>query len=469
MSNIQVGNSKISVIIGEVIITDSGKTIDIPLHTVKSMLNIYDLKDATIVTTEQFEAGIEGWKTFSNKLNDLTNGDLQLLTYDEVSDVAKLYGITQISVKRAMKVQDGLSEADTNSLWVMKNPPNITSKKVIQVPIHKVLKNMKKYSSPDLMKWIKTNPIPTNPSAKVWSFKDDKKLQTLYGNFQGMYQGKDMVLTDAIKSLSMGKIPKEDAYKIESFTNNVSAEVYSKLKKTQMAMTTDGSSAVKTFCGSYYSTINGFLKGYKTTNTAGVQDVCKNMDKAFTKQGIKLDPNIYLYRSQTIEKEKLQNLEAGIVLPYDGYVSFTLRFGMATSWKNASLMNMFKLKGSYDTTVVFICKGFDKCLSLFPADISPHSGEHEIIANRGIGIKILRRLNKKDAHTNFYETEIVTSEVETLVESSMDTSIPSDIMKLIAIENELEKDPKYCARKAAETQNYNSEKWNESINFDDFE
>ena len=214
------------------------------------------------------------------------------------------------------------------------------------------------------------------------------------------------------------------------------------------------------------------MKGYNKYPNDSIIKACKGMDEAFRLWGFNMDKDVVLYRGQKLTKEKVDSLVDGYVLPFEGYVSFTVDVATANNFNGATTKKAYDPTSfgydSYNTT--FVTTGFDKVLCLFPGTKSSYPTEHEIIVNRGFGLKILRRLSKKGSKSIYFECEIVTDDVFQLNEETYrQPAITEDIMDFGDFVNELKETPEGQKQIDEMSKGINLEKWSNFIDFELFD
>ena len=472
-----IGKKTINVNLGELIIQGETGSVAIPLHSVLSMLSLYSYKMIVGKEVKTFPKTKEGWFGFGKLINQLYVDEFLDSTtlkpkLKNIKDLALKYGLKQVDIKRGLLIFNSASIDDwKDEKWAQKQPPTIVINKAQKQINYKVFKNVKKFDSPVLLNYLSAHPMPTkNENTPHHSFKNNPNFKAMYGEFDGIINNTD-TLSDILAKTAAGKLPTGiTPESIQSSLGKASAVLYNELKKQNVNMdsSTPGAKAVKSFCGLYYKDMNRFMKGYDKTPLKQIVSMCAGMDKAFKSAGFTLDPDMVLYRSQNILKEKLQAFDKGIVLGWDGWASFTTRFTMATGWMGAELSGVTKTTTSgHEITVLFVVRGFDKILSIFPAEVSPHSSEHEILANRGMAMKIIRRLNKESTYTYIYECEIVAENVDLLVEEKR-KPIPPDVLNAIKAMEVLSKDPVVQEMQKKERADCNPDKWTEFLDLDDY-
>lgn len=169
-----------------------------------------------------------------------------------------------------------------------------------------------------------------------------------------------------------------------------------------------GVSAIRAYSGSDYRDINRFLRNPKkfadensASKQTAMQDYVNNIDKAFRLYGVKLQANLPVYRGASISNKDIENLQDGKTHYMESYSSASLQTSTAYSFAKFDVGRGFTNyaqgviddKGHYaidsaqGNKIFMTITGLDKILSLYIAKISQHSGEMELLMNRGTHVR----------------------------------------------------------------------------------
>lgn len=191
-------------------------------------------------------------------------------------------------------------------------------------------------------------------------------------------------------------------------------------------------SAIQAYTGSSYGSMNQVLRGGE--DEYNVKEKLKSADNYFRKHGRPLDPNVVVYRGQSVLVGEIKGLLQGKEYVLHGFVSTSLSLDIANSFmgtgygNHLNADNVFNGKAvnvTMDTDfdslsaaagnsekgdgkkfkVMLVISGLDKCLSVIPGEWGSHESECEIVLNRGARLKLnphvpIKQLTSSDG-TNF--------------------------------------------------------------------
>lgn len=172
--------------------------------------------------------------------------------------------------------------------------------------------------------------------------------------------------------------------------------------------TPDSIKAIKMYSGSWYGSINNYLRSGVDSEGNTAKRVA-DIDGAFTTEGIRFPSDLTVYRGASISAEQIKALQKLDIIPLTGYASVSLRARIGVSFASVGGYTSDIIRGALvsfedesdrenlgtaeihskqGNKILYSINRLDRCLSLAIRKVSQHEDEDEILLNRGTNIKL---------------------------------------------------------------------------------
>ena len=155
---------------------------------------------------------------------------------------------------------------------------------------------------------------------------------------------------------------------------------------------------VKSYCGSGYQKINGFLLNGSDVGES-YKNAVKKLDTAFNGSGIRVPKDLILYRSMYMRDSTLIDTLTHKIFHFRTYVSTSISPLKGYSFNGPGLSTLSAVRDAdidenapmnMSPSVTFDIHNAYKVPAIVPGNVSPHIPEIEVILPRGLTLKINR-------------------------------------------------------------------------------